>query len=203
MKTVATRSAFLSEIHNRVGDSPVCVEVGVLHGDFSSAIYDILRPVTLHLVDPWEVGADKNGKSSHYSGDIASLATAYAEGWSLEYVKRRFNHQINSRSIVLHKGYSYDWVDSFKDNYFDFIYIDACHLYDCVKADLEMFLPKLKSTGIMCGHDYAFSPEQRVEADSNNYGVIQAVDEFCENFGFKMRLHSQECDWALTKSHDW
>ena len=48
----------------------------------------------------------------------------------------------------------------------DFIFIDACHLYDCVKSDLQAWYPKLKKSGCIAGHDY------------NLQGVKSAVDEF-------------------------
>ena len=90
--------------------------------------------------------------------------------------------------------YSYNVVDDFKDQYFDFVYIDSCHLYEAVKADLNSFLPKLKEQGVMAGHDYV---------KYSNFGVIQAVDEFCQEHYYKMIvLNDNEYDsfdWALIK----
>lgn len=51
---------------------------------------------------------------------------------------------------------------------FDLIFIDADHSYDAVKQDIEVWYPKLKKGGIICGHDYI---------DYIEYGVKQAVDE--------------------------
>jgi len=42
----------------------------------------------------------------------------------------------------------------FPDGYFDLVYIDASHLYDAVRADVEVWLPKVRSGGLLCGHDY-------------------------------------------------
>ena len=39
------------------------------------------------------------------------------------------------------------------DNYFDFIFIDGDHTYEIVKQDILNFSKKLKSNGILCGHD--------------------------------------------------
>lgn len=47
----------------------------------------------------------------------------------------------------------------------DFVFIDAAHDYDSVKADIEAWLPK--TTGVIAGHDYV----------STYPGVVQAVDE--------------------------
>lgn len=40
-----------------------------------------------------------------------------------------------------------------KDNYFDFIFIDADHRYEGIKKDLELYLPKLAEGGTISGHD--------------------------------------------------
>ena len=42
----------------------------------------------------------------------------------------------------------------FKDNSLDFVFIDAAHDYDSVKADILAWLPKVKKNGILAGHDY-------------------------------------------------
>ena len=57
-------------------------------------------------------------------------------------------------------------VNNFKDNILDFVYIDADHRYEAVKADILAWLPKVKKNGWLCGHDYG-------EKD----GVTKAVDE--------------------------
>jgi predicted O-methyltransferase YrrM len=55
----------------------------------------------------------------------------------------------------------------FPDNYFDFIFLDAAHLYEDVRLDLKSWYPKLKIGGIFAGHDYYMGTE-----------VKRAVDEF-------------------------
>lgn len=39
------------------------------------------------------------------------------------------------------------------DYAFDFIFIDADHRYQCVRADLLAYLPKLRRGGVIAGHD--------------------------------------------------
>lgn len=50
---------------------------------------------------------------------------------------------------------------------FDFIFIDGCHAYAEVKADIEGWLPFLRQGGVMSGHDYW----------PRNVGVMEAVEE--------------------------
>lgn len=187
MITTKTRTEYLNAVRDILGNkNPTCIEIGVETGTFSNQILDRLAPEKLYLLDPWQKGYDKNSKTKTYTG---GLPTAYSNEDQKNKIKANLKEKIKTKQVILNQGYSYDFIDSYKDNYFDFIYIDACHLYECVKADLEMFLPKLKSGGLMCGHDYSHII---------NFGVIEAVDEFCEKFNFEMViLNDPSFDWAL------
>lgn len=44
----------------------------------------------------------------------------------------------------------------FKDDVLDLVFIDADHCYKANRQDIEMWLPKLKDGGILCGHDAEF-----------------------------------------------
>ena len=54
----------------------------------------------------------------------------------------------------------------FQDASLDFVFIDADHSYEHVKADIEAWKPKMKVGGMLSGHDYG-----------EPCGVKQAVDE--------------------------
>ena len=54
----------------------------------------------------------------------------------------------------------------FTDQSLDFVFIDANHSYEHVKADIEAWKPKMKVGGMLSGHDYG-----------EPCGVKQAVDE--------------------------
>jgi predicted O-methyltransferase YrrM len=58
---------------------------------------------------------------------------------------------------------------SFEDGVLDFVFIDADHAYEAVKADIGAWLPKVRAGGFITGHDY-----DRVKFP----GVIRAVDEY-------------------------
>jgi hypothetical protein len=52
----------------------------------------------------------------------------------------------------------------------DFVYLDAAHDYDSVRADLVAWFPKVAPGGILAGHDWTDKPEHE--------GVKRAVSEF-------------------------
>lgn len=61
-------------------------------------------------------------------------------------------------------------------NDLDLVFIDAAHGYIEVKQDIELWLPKLRKGGIICGHDYI---------DYIEYGVKQAVHEYFPNINLE------------------
>lgn len=84
-------------------------------------------------------------------------------------------------------------ANSFPDNTFDIVYIDASHEYELVLADINAWYPKVKSGGILCGDDYI-----------NGWpGVIQAVNKFF--FGekkFKINKVGNQQWWVkIIKDH--
>jgi hypothetical protein len=186
------RTEFLQNISKQLPKNPICIEIGVHGGFFSKYIFKILKPQKLYLVDPWEIGSDKNSNQKTYSGTLSHLNTAYSTNEDFIKVNQSFAQQIIEGSVVLKKGFSYDVVNDFPDAYFDFIYIDATHIYECVKADLTMYFPKLKHTGFLCGHDYCNHP---------SFSVIPAVDEFVAENNLDLFLLSNDSDFAIKRNN--
>jgi predicted O-methyltransferase YrrM len=67
----------------------------------------------------------------------------------------------------------------FEDESLDWVYIDADHTYDGVKADLNAWIPKVRKGGLVMGHDY-FNGEYK----GINFGVKKAVDELKKELKF-------------------
>lgn len=75
-----------------------------------------------------------------------------------------------------------------KDNKLDFIFIDGNHIYNQTKKDIDNYLPKVKSNGIISGHDYekgfdldirSFTEEDLNKDMSRGFhcGVIKSVND--------------------------
>lgn len=54
---------------------------------------------------------------------------------------------------------SKDAAEVMADESFDLIFIDGDHSYTSTKEDIEMWLPKVRKGGILCGHDCEIRPE--------------------------------------------
>ena len=88
------------------------------------------------------------------------------------------------------KDFSVEAAKMFDKESVDLIFIDANHKYDFVKEDLEFWFPILKKGGVFSGHDYS----ERLFRSA----VKNAVDEFCEERGYKPIIHD-DVMWQIIK----
>jgi len=86
--------------------------------------------------------------------------------------------------IHLLKMFSEEAAKHIDDSSLDFCFIDGNHLYEYVKKDIELYLPKVKKGGLLGGHDY----------DMPGTGVKQAVDE---SFNKEDVLFRQDWTWWI------
>lgn len=140
----------------------VVAEIGVDEGKFSRMINRICRPSKFHLVDIWGTDRFHDGK---YEG-----------------VKSYFKDEIARGDVVITKKLSTEAANDFEDAYFDWIYIDTDHMYETTRDELCLFAPKMKSGGIIAGHDYV----KGNWISSLRYGVVEAVHEFCVKYNWEL-----------------
>lgn len=140
------------------------LELGVAEGWFTK---DILKWEFDHLtlIDNW-------GTISSQTGD-----GAYNQDWhdgNYQQVLERTKPFAEKVTII--KGLTNEVANQVPDNSLGLLYIDACHEYQCVKTDLELYYPKVVSGGLVCGHDF-LNPA---------YGVNQAIKEFIAANGYDL-----------------
>lgn len=164
------------------------VEVGVWRGEMSASLLRLKPDLFLYMVDNW-LPSEERPESYRLSGDIRSQddaetmadaarkAIAWTEAWE------------DRRKIFL--GDSLDAADYFDDGSLDFVFLDAEHTYEAVSADIVAWLPKIRSGGLMSGHDY--SPPG-VHSKRGWPGVVRAVDEAAERYGWSLDLGA-EATW--------
>ena len=127
----------------------VCVEIGVWRGTFSRQILDIVNPLHLALIDPWQHFED-DGKTDAFSGrtENARFEDIYKE------VCDQFHHEVETGQVSIMRELSDTAISQFEDQTIDFAYVDGDHSYDGVRADLAALFPKMKDEGIIAFDDY-------------------------------------------------
>lgn len=186
-RVVNTRLEFINEVKNYLPKNPVCMEIGAYQGEFSRVIYDVLKPSKLYLIDVFEETEEPLTKLVDYPNLDFKHRIIYSNEGSLKILNNLLSEGIENGTVIVDKNFSTDAVKNYRNGFFDFIYIDCCHLYECVKFDIENYFPKLKKGGYLAGHDYG------------DFGVTRAVDEFCEKNGYEIKLQcSHQGDWILT-----
>jgi hypothetical protein len=147
----------------------VCAEVGVHRGDFSARVLQIVNPKELHLIDPWKYEQLNTYKEALYGGKARGGQAEMDD--RCQSVRRRFEAEIRSGRMVIHRDYSNTVLGEFPDGYFDWVYIDGNHLYEFVRQDLVLSFQKTKPGGYITGDDYQAGGWWQG-------GVKKAVDEF-------------------------
>lgn len=156
-----------TDLYKLLPEHPTVAEIGVAEGLFS---LDILKwnPSHLYLVDLWETHAE-------FPGDVGS-----DQKWHNANYNNVFKNLGHRPEVKILRGPSVGMANRCPDDFFDLVYIDACHSYECVMNDLKAWFPKVKKGGgVMAFHDY--------EMDQD-YGVKRAVSEFCNLYGLDIYL---------------
>jgi len=177
-------------------------EVGVQAGVYSRKILTSIPSLkNLYLVDLWE-------KQENY----ADGANSFDQQEMLHRTQSNTNQWKHKVKIL--KGYSTEMASKIKDNTLDWCYIDARHDYVGCMEDIASYWPKIKSGGIMSGHDYHdavetkkyFLTTNKPDRDwsicsdgSINKGAVKgAVNDFASNYGLQVLVSYAENMW-----HTW
>lgn len=193
----------------------VCAEIGVLEGYYSKKILE-QNPKTLYLIDVWE----PVGNYEDITNNI-NYPNAFAK-------VRNLSNSYPNKCVMI-KEASIQAAKNFENNFFDFVYIDANHCYEEVKKDILAWFPKVKSGGILSGHDYLkFNWEENKNFLKNGkdvilykeneeikiggeecrqkqgkfgvFGVNSAVDEFCKENDYVLNITNEiTANWWIIK----
>jgi len=170
----------------QMGYKKIC-EVGVSTGMFLS-ILSLSNPIHLVGVDVWDkYDKEAYGSIPHYNKifphDQNKIWRENVQSWAKK----------NDLKIDIIVNFSVEAAKLFEDGYFDFVYIDANHVYKEVIADLEAWYPKIRKGGMLAGHDYC-----NWARDDGNI-VINCKD----GIDYFMKKNNKEKDLMLTGENDW
>jgi predicted O-methyltransferase YrrM len=117
-----------------------CIEIGVSTGIHAESIYKMLNVKKLFLIDPYS-------RYEEWKHDAL-----YKSVFKNKLLAHKRLKRYNKKNVWV-ENYSEKVVKQFKNNSLDFIYVDGNHIYDYVKKDLELYWDKVKTGGILAGHD--------------------------------------------------
>jgi hypothetical protein len=168
------------------------VELGTFKGEFSKTLLS-LWPGNLFMIDVWrELDSSEYDDQSNHLFHQDSYLQAMKN--TSEFSERA--HMIRCRGNIAR--------DLFENESLDFVYIDANHTYESVSDDILTWYPKVRSGGILAGHDYLKleypegekniplylwneeTPE--IQNYAGMFGVNPAVDEFVKKEKYHLNL---------------
>jgi len=153
------------------------VEVGVAHGHYSARLMAANPSLELYGVDPYQT-------YSEYKD--------YALESTLDKLEADAHAQLDKYPTYhFVKKFSVSAAQDFEDGSLDFVYIDANHSEPFVTEDITLWHPKVRSGGVVAGHDYA-----RVRSITDRYEVVHAVDNYTQKHGLQLYI------WGLNSKAD-
>ena len=145
------------EILKELKKSSICAELGVAYGEFSDQILEIVKPELLVLVDSYPNKGN------------------FVDEGNLKYIEKKYQKLAEEKKIQIINEDSVKAASMFKENFFDWIYIDTTHSYHQTLGELRAWKNKIKGDGYILGHDYIMGNW----IDDIKYGVQEAVHQFC------------------------
>jgi hypothetical protein len=133
-------------------------EVGVESGRYSHTLLSANPAMHLYCVDPW----------LRYESYREHVPQAQVDG-----MLKRTRERLKGFNVTIVRKFSTVAAQSIEDGSLDFVYVDANHAYDNVIEDIAAWLPKIRSGGIIAGHDYAPGKLSGMPCD-----VIEAVNNW-------------------------
>lgn len=137
-------------------------EIGVWEGHYSSDLCAANPQLRLTCVDPWQEYRFYNEAKNNQDRLDAAYRTAV--------------ERLRPFGCTILRMTSEQGASTVPDGSLDFVYVDANHGEAFVRQDLEAWTPKVRSGGVVAGHDYivgiATKKHKHIE-------VRAAVDAFC------------------------
>jgi predicted O-methyltransferase YrrM len=165
---IKTREQF-GELLNSKNLTGYGVELGVAGGYFSNVLLKTSRLKILFSIDRWN---DHHNYQQYLKA--ANLLSSFKE-----------------RSVVLKLTFE-EAVHLFKDETFDFIYIDGyAHTGQDNGRTLREWWPKVRKGGIFAGHDYSKTSWPK---------TVEQVDKFAKDNNLKPEFTEENfASWYVTK----
>lgn len=175
MKDRIELAKYFTELGFKVG-----AEIGILEGSYSRALCRYNPELLLYSIDGWDL-LENNTKRKKY------------QLWYYE----RAKNKLAPHNVVIIKELSTEAVKRFENGSLDFVYIDASHSYPAVKEDITIWTPKVRSGGIVSGHDYNLPDVSRAVCEYAEKNNIKVMSTDCDKIN--PRTKQTEYSWYFIK----
>lgn len=171
-----------------------CAEIGVWSGKNSRSMMKTLNVKKIFLVDPYKNYGDyERSTKEHQKFDSVHVGQKAYEDEAYDVfgqarIDAEFRMQEFSGRCIWIIETSDDAVKEIPE--LDFIYIDGNHEYEYIKRDIENYFKKIKSGGILAGHDVTSQVFR---------GVIKAFVEFIKDNPEVKEYYVGGDDWWMVK----
>lgn len=165
---------FYDDIIERAEENDIIVEVGCLMGKSMAYLHDRMlkhkKWLEIHCVD-------------HFQGVPAIPYTLEINLWEVFKANMIMCGAWRHLRMTIHKMDSAKAAECLADKSCFCVFIDASHDYESVCKDIDAWLPKVKSGGVLAGDDYLLTfpgvmqavaeklPDARIEESVWIYGV--------------------------------
>ena len=153
----------------------VGAEIGVYKGEFTVKLCK--AGLYVFSVDPWKAYYDVLNLINP-KDHVKLEASQKRQDFLFEHTKRALASY--TKQVTFVRKTSMDALLDFKDGSLDFVYIDANHNFKNVAEDICEWSKKVRSGGVVAGHDYAYN--DRKPNDPDVLHVKFVVDAYTRAF---------------------
>lgn len=177
-----------SEIVRDSQDGDILVEVGVFLGKSLAYLVETStqqgKKPQIYAVDLFEISPDHGDGAMPWDENAREWEKKNGGKDALWNEYNKYMAGLPNKELIKNsfRENSWDAAAHFEDGSVSFVFIDASHLYENTKRDVESWYPKMKKGGIMAGHDF-------------NQGVEKAVMEFFPNKNLRVSRYG-DC-WVV------
>lgn len=154
------------------------VEIGTYKGIYTETLAK--SNLRVYTVDPWLSYSDYPYFSSRPTQTEPNFRNQNEMDSQYEEARRRLEKYPN---VTIIRKTSMEALNDFDDNSIDFVYIDGNHTFKYVAEDICGWIKKVKSGGIVAGHDYIY-------ANPKDFHVRHVVDAY-------VQAHAIQKFWVL------
>lgn len=149
------------------------VEIGVYKGITSHYLSLCDHIGRIYAIDPWKnIKGYGDHKKMVHDIKIANTHGEPINATTWEELYQYVVQKLDPSRVTIFRNTSEEAAELIKGG-IDMIFIDGDHSYDAVTKDLELWVPKVKSGGVIAGHDYTWTGDHK-----NKRPLVRAVLDY-------------------------